>query len=107
GCEPDKLAYNILISGFCQSGKVEKAIEVMQLMLDLEGINRMPNLYAWNSIIRGFSQNEDWKTTLELVGSMLLEGVRPSYITYMSILTACNYKGVVNSAREHFGIMVE
>lgn len=69
--------------------------------------NRMPSrdVVSWNAMISGLSQNGRGIDALDLFEEMLLEGVKPDYVTFVNILFACSHVGLVERGWEYFHMM--
>lgn len=70
---------------------------------------RMParDVVSWNAMISGLSQNGRGIEALDLFEEMLLEGVKPDYVTFINILSACSHMGLVDRGWEYFQMMSE
>ncbi|CAB4268352.1 unnamed protein product [Prunus armeniaca] len=68
---------------------------------------RMPmrDTVSWNAMISGLSQNGRGTEALELFEEMRLEGVKPDYITFVNILSACSHMGLVERGWIYFNMM--
>ncbi|WMV15036.1 hypothetical protein MTR67_008421 [Solanum verrucosum] len=68
---------------------------------------RMParDLVSWNSMMSGLSQNGCGTEALELFEEMLHEGIRPDYVTFVNILSACSHMGLVKRGWSIFKMM--
>lgn len=70
---------------------------------------RMParDVVSWNAMISGVSHNGRGIEALDLFEEMLLEGVKPDYVTFINILSACSHMGMVDRGWEYFQMMSE
>ncbi|XP_042014937.1 pentatricopeptide repeat-containing protein At2g33680-like [Salvia splendens] len=68
---------------------------------------RMParDVVSWNAMISGLSHHGRGTEALDLFEEMLLEGVKPDYVTFVNILSACSHMGLVDRGREYFQLM--
>ncbi|EFJ32220.1 hypothetical protein SELMODRAFT_72200, partial [Selaginella moellendorffii] len=87
----------VLMYGRCKS--VEEACEVFN------GITQ-PDLFSdfkcWNATIAALSQNGCSKKAVELYKLFQLEGLEPSEITVLSVLSACSRAGLLAEGHECF-----
>ncbi|XP_022718533.1 pentatricopeptide repeat-containing protein At4g20770 [Durio zibethinus] len=111
------VSWNIMIAGYGQKGKSEKAVEVLQRMQycgfepdevtyinmlaacvkcgDVEAARQMfdsmscPSVISWNAIISVYSQTENHKEAIELFREMQSQTVKPDRTTVAIILGSC------------------
>ncbi|XP_047333364.1 pentatricopeptide repeat-containing protein At4g16470-like isoform X1 [Impatiens glandulifera] len=60
------------------------------------------NVITWTALIFGLAQNGRVYEVLESYRSMLKEGCRPNYVTFLALLSACSYGGLVKEGWEYF-----
>uniref|UniRef100_A0A0D3HLU6 DYW domain-containing protein n=1 Tax=Oryza barthii TaxID=65489 RepID=A0A0D3HLU6_9ORYZ len=60
---------------------------------------------TWTSMISGYSQHGQPQEAIQLFEEMRLAGVRPNEITFVSLLSACSYAGLVEEAEHYFDMM--
>ncbi|PQQ19200.1 pentatricopeptide repeat-containing protein [Prunus yedoensis var. nudiflora] len=63
--------------------------------------------FAWTAIISAYAGHGDYDSVIELFKEMEREGVRPDSVTFLSVLTACSRKGMVEMGRHLFHSMVK
>lgn len=70
---------------------------------------RMParNVVSWNSMISGFAQNGRGDEAIKMFNKMTSEGIKPDYITFVSVLSACSHTGLVDMGRKYFHSMMD
>lgn len=78
----DEVAWNSMIYGYFINGRVEDAVRLF---------HEMPSrsVISWSSMISGFNQAGKSSDALFLFKQMLSCGVRPTSITFSSVITAC------------------
>ncbi|KAM7275092.1 hypothetical protein ACFE04_016958 [Oxalis oulophora] len=64
------------------------------------------NLITWNSMISGFAQNGRGQEALRLFDKMIKEGIKPDYISFIAVISACNHTGLVDEGRKYFSLMI-
>ncbi|XP_062197612.1 putative pentatricopeptide repeat-containing protein At5g52630 [Phragmites australis] len=62
-------------------------------------------LVTWTSMISGYSQHGRPQEAIQLFEDMIFAGVRPNEITFVSVLSACSYAGLVEEAERYFDMM--
>ncbi|XP_065877866.1 pentatricopeptide repeat-containing protein At3g24000, mitochondrial-like [Euphorbia lathyris] len=60
---------------------------------------------SWNIIISAYSQHGQGKKALEAFKMMLNEGIVPDELTFIGILAACSYIGLVEEGKKFFDSM--
>ncbi|XP_019086199.1 PREDICTED: pentatricopeptide repeat-containing protein At4g32430, mitochondrial-like [Camelina sativa] len=65
------------------------------------------NQFVWTSIISAYSSHGDFDSVMNLFHQMRKENVAPDLVTFLSVLTACNRKGMVDKGYEIFNMMIQ
>ncbi|KAK7386393.1 hypothetical protein VNO78_26597 [Psophocarpus tetragonolobus] len=87
-----------LVDMYCKCGSLKDARNVFDA---IEG----KDVVAWNSMIMGYGIHGFSDEALQLFQEMCCVGVRPSYITFVAVLTACAHSGLVSKGWEVFDLM--
>ncbi|ESQ27416.1 hypothetical protein EUTSA_v10018228mg [Eutrema salsugineum] len=98
GLDSDQIVSSSLIDLYCKCGSVEDARRVFDTMVKSDEI-------PWNSMISGYATNGYGFEAIDLFKKMYVSGIRPTRITFMGVLTACNYCGLVEEGRKLFAAM--
>ncbi|KAK4425266.1 Pentatricopeptide repeat-containing protein, mitochondrial [Sesamum alatum] len=61
---------------------------------------------AWTAIISAHSRHGDYESVMKYFKEMVMEGVKPDSITFLSVLTSCGRNGMVDKGIEIFNSMV-
>jgi len=64
-------------------------------------------LVTWTSMISGYSQHGRPQEAIQLFEDMRFAGIKPNEITFVSVLSACSYAGLVDEAERYFNMMKE
>eukprot|EP01018_Ginkgo_biloba_P026223 Gb_06185 [translate_table: standard] len=96
--EPDILVGNALIDMYSKCGSIEIACQVF---------NKMPkrDLVTWNAVIAGNGINGRGKDACTHFYKMQQAGLKPDYITFISVLSACSHAGLVAAGWQLFDCM--
>ncbi|OMP09048.1 hypothetical protein COLO4_05854 [Corchorus olitorius] len=97
--EIDDVLGSALIDMYSKCGSIEKAIQVF------ERISK-PNTITWSAIIGGLAIHGRAKDALDYFARMERNGVTPSDVVYIGILSACSHAGLVEEGRLFFNHMV-
>lgn len=87
-----------LVDMYCKCGSLEDAREVFD---KIEG----RDVVAWNSMIMGYAIHGFSEEAFKLFYEMCGVGVKPSYVTFIALLTACGHSGLVSKGWEIFDLM--
>lgn len=61
---------------------------------------------CWTAIISAHSRHGDYESVMKCFKEMMMEGVKPDSITFLSILTSCGRNGMVNEGITIFDSMI-
>ncbi|XP_004230390.1 pentatricopeptide repeat-containing protein At3g49710 [Solanum lycopersicum] len=91
---------NALIAMYSKCGSVQDA----RLLFD-----RMPehNAVTLNSMIAGYAQHGHGTESLLLFAWMLESNIKPTNITFISVLSSCAHTGKVEEGKKYFGLMTD
>lgn len=105
-----------LIDMYCKCGRVVMARKAFDQMKE-------KNVKSWTAMIAGYGMHGQAKEALKVFYDMNRAGVRPNYITFVSVLAACSHAGLVDEGwfwframqhrfriepgLEHYGCMVD
>ncbi|KAJ8759955.1 hypothetical protein K2173_010811 [Erythroxylum novogranatense] len=89
---------NALIDMYAKSGNITKALQVF------EG-TELKNIITWTTMIAGLALHGLGKEASEMFSSMEKAGVKPNWVTFVAILSACSHSGLVQIGRWYFDSM--
>lgn len=85
-----------LVDMYAKSGDVGYASQVFMRMEE-------KNVWTWSAMILGFAQHGFAKEALELFANMMRSSrIRPNYVTFLGVLSACSHAGFVDDAYHYF-----
>ncbi|KAK1431399.1 hypothetical protein QVD17_07858 [Tagetes erecta] len=90
---------NGLINMYSKCGELGESIKVFES----NGFSR--NSVSWNSMIAAFARHGNGSKALELYEEMRQEGIKPTEITFLSLLHACSHVGLVSKGMEFLEAM--
>nr|KJB64999.1 hypothetical protein B456_010G075400 [Gossypium raimondii] len=82
GFKPDDVTVSNVLGAYFQSGLVDEAIEVFNLIKNKDKV-------SWTTMIVGYVQNGKEEDALNLFAKMLAEGVKPDSFTISSVISSC------------------
>ncbi|KAK7276001.1 hypothetical protein RIF29_17131 [Crotalaria pallida] len=93
--ERDIVAWNAMITGFCQKGEIEIAQKYFDVMQE-EGIE--PSLVTWNILIACYNQLGHCDIAMDLMRKMESFGITPDVYTWTSMISGFAQKGWIYCA---------
>ncbi|KAK4770086.1 hypothetical protein SAY87_030618 [Trapa incisa] len=84
-----------LVDMYAKCGKVEMARHL------LNGMGQH-DMVSWTAMIMGYALNGHALEAISLFKKMEMDGVRPNYVSFIAVLTACSHAGLVTEAQEYF-----
>ncbi|XP_024533227.1 pentatricopeptide repeat-containing protein At1g11290, chloroplastic-like [Selaginella moellendorffii] len=100
GLESDAVLATSLIDFYAKFGSLDNSRQVFDLVSTRDVI-------TWNALIAGWSSQGSYTNSLALFYAMQDEDLRPSSVTFVSLLNACSHAGMVERARKIFRAMEE
>ncbi|WMV43518.1 hypothetical protein MTR67_036903 [Solanum verrucosum] len=84
-----------LISMYSKCGVLEDAWKLFREM-------PRKDVVTWNAMISGYAQHGESDKALNLFDEMRRKGIKPDWITFVGVLSACNHAGLVNLGIQYF-----
>ncbi|XP_015961408.1 pentatricopeptide repeat-containing protein At1g56690, mitochondrial isoform X1 [Arachis duranensis] len=96
--DQDLYVASVLITMYVKCGDLVKGKQIF---------DRFPlkDVVMWNSMITGYSQHGLAEEALDVFRDMCFLGVPPDDVTFVGVLTACSYSGMVDQGIEFFESM--
>ncbi|WMV21072.1 hypothetical protein MTR67_014457 [Solanum verrucosum] len=91
---------SVLVDMYANCGSMKDAIEVFKEMPDR-------NIVCWNALISAYAQNGDAEATFSSFADMIESGLYPDSVSFLSVLTACSHRGLVEKALWYFNSMTQ
>ena len=98
GARTDILMLNSLIDMYGKCGRMDLAYKVFAMMGE-------QNVSSWTSMIVGYGMHGHVKEALDCFWRMREAGVRPNFVTFIGMLSACVHGGAVQEGRFYFDMM--
>lgn len=100
GCMSNVFCGSALLDMYAKCGSIEDAIQTFQEMP-----NR--NIVSWNALISAYAQNGEGEATLRSFDEMVQSGLEPDSVSFLTLLTACSHRGLVQEGLWYFNIMTQ
>lgn len=89
---------NGLINMYSKCGELRDSNEIFGAMVQR-------NAVSWNSMIAAFARHGHGSEALQLYEKMESEGIKPTDVTYVSLLHACSHVGLIDEGMEFLDLM--
>ncbi|KAF5744037.1 pentatricopeptide repeat-containing protein [Tripterygium wilfordii] len=89
-----------IIDMYCKCGGINEALQVF------EGAPKK-GISSWNSMILGLAMNGYGDEAILLFTKLESTNLKPDYVSFIGVLTACNHSGKVDLAKDYFLLMIE
>jgi pentatricopeptide repeat protein len=104
GVPANRITYNILLKGYCEQLKIDKAKELLRDMADDAGIE--PDVVSYNILIDGCILVDDNAGALSFFNEMRAKGIAPTKISYTTLMKAFALTGQPKLANKVFDEML-
>ncbi|KAK6912915.1 Pentatricopeptide repeat [Dillenia turbinata] len=98
GLEEDVFVGTSIVDMYCKSGRVLMARNAFHRMKE-------KNVKTWSALIAGYGMHGYAKEALGIFYEMNNAGVKPNYITLVSVLAACSHAGLLEEGWHWFKTM--
>lgn len=98
GLDCDPYITNSLIDMYAKCGSFEDARKAF-------GSAIWRDVVCWNSVISTYALYGEAKEALQMFKGMIEDGIKPNYVTFVSLLSACSHAGLVDDALRYFKLM--
>eukprot|EP01018_Ginkgo_biloba_P030278 Gb_21443 [translate_table: standard] len=98
GLQCDSFLGNAVIDMYAKSGSIEIARQVFDKM-------SQRNVVSFTAMISGYGMHGLGEDALTLFNQMQLAGMKPDYITFIAVLSACSHAGLVDEGWQYFHLM--
>lgn len=99
GLNKDPIVLNALLDMYAKRGHILESLQIFKEIPERSQV-------AWTAIISAYARHGDYESVMNLFKEMEREHVRPDSLTFLSVLTVCGRKGMVDKGRELFKSMV-
>lgn len=100
GLEFDPFITNALIDMYSKCGSIGEARKTFKSKF-------WRDVVCWNCMISTYAQHGEAKEALTIFEEMIEEGIKPNYVTFVGILSACSHAGFLEDGLCHFDTMAQ
>lgn len=99
GLDTDPIVSSALLDMYAKRGSIYESQKIFNGLAEKSQV-------AWTAVISAHARHGDCESVMNCYKEMVKCGVKPDSITFLSILTACGRKGMVDMGIEIFNSMV-
>ncbi|XP_059653923.1 pentatricopeptide repeat-containing protein At3g12770-like [Cornus florida] len=101
----DVFLQSSLIEMYGKCGLVEKARQVFSMAGFGWGRGRKRDVVLWTSMLGVYGRNGQCKEVIGFYREMLMEGIRPDGVAFVTVISACGHAGQINLGIKYFESM--
>ena len=98
GVDSDPFVTNSIVDMYAKCGCIKEAHKTFTSTF-------WRDVVCWNSMISTYAQHGEAEDALQMFKGMIDEGVKPNYVTFVGVLSACSHAGLVEDGLRHFESM--
>lgn len=98
GLDFDPFVTNAIIDMYAKCGSFEDSNRTFNCAV-------WKDIVCWNSMITTYAYHGEAKEALMMFDRMMQEGIKPNYVSFVGILSACTHAGLVEQGLHHFESM--
>lgn len=98
GLEENVYVGTSVVDMYSKCGRVEMARRAFQRIKE-------KNVLSWSAMISGYGMHGYGQEALDVFSEMRKSGLKPNYITFISVLAACSHAGLLNEGRHWYNAM--
>lgn len=98
GYDLDVVLESAFVDLYSKWGRVEDARRVFDKMPER-------NIISWNAMIAGYGNHGRGKEAIHLFEQMQREHIKPNHVTFLAVLSACSYSGLLDEGWHYFQCM--
>ncbi|CAA7039430.1 unnamed protein product [Microthlaspi erraticum] len=100
GCHDNVIVESALVDVYGKSGCIDSATRVYSKM-------SVRNMITWNAMLSALAQNGRGEEAVSFFNDLVKKGIKPDYISFIAVLTACSHTGLVEEGRNYFTLMAK
>lgn len=98
GVDSDVFVGTALLDMYCKCGYIKSARFLFERL-------QSKNIVTWTSMMGGYGMHGYGDEVLSLFERLKIEGMKPDHVTFVSVLSACSHKGMVEEGWRYFNDM--
>ncbi|XXG59986.1 hypothetical protein AAC387_Pa04g1977 [Persea americana] len=100
GLEHDSMVNSALINMYSKCGSIEEASQIFET-------TEHEDIVSWTAMINGYAEHGYSNEAIDLFEKMPSVGLRPDYVAFIGVLSACSHAGLVDRGFRYFDSMVK
>ncbi|KAG4921508.1 hypothetical protein GLYMA_18G151600v4 [Glycine max] len=98
GIDHEAMVHSAIISMYSKCGSVQEASKIFNGM-------KINDIISWTAMINGYAEHGYSQEAINLFEKISSVGLKPDYVMFIGVLTACNHAGMVDLGFYYFMLM--
>ncbi|KAL5549753.1 hypothetical protein UlMin_004984 [Ulmus minor] len=98
GLDYDPFISSCLVDMYAKCGSIKEACKTFNSTISKDVV-------CWNTMISTYAQHGEAEKALQMFERMIKEDIKPNYVTFVGVLSACSHAGLVENGLCHFESM--
>ncbi|PIN16183.1 hypothetical protein CDL12_11169 [Handroanthus impetiginosus] len=99
GLDTDPIVSGALLDMYAKRGSIDESKKIFYETAKKSQV-------SWTAIISAHARHGDYESVMKYFNKMVMEGIKPDSITFLSVLTSCGHNGMVDKGLEIFNSMI-
>ncbi|XP_057731051.1 putative pentatricopeptide repeat-containing protein At3g47840 [Arachis stenosperma] len=100
GLDHEAMVHSALISMYSKCGSLKEASKVFDR-------TKTNDIISWTAMINGYAEHGSSQEAIRLFEKIPSIGLKPDYVTFIGVLTACSHAGLVDQGFHYFMSMTD
>ncbi|MED6201898.1 putative pentatricopeptide repeat-containing protein [Stylosanthes scabra] len=100
GLDHEVMVHSALISMYSKCGSLKEASKVFDE-------TKTNDIISWTAMINGYAEHGCSQEAIRLFEKIPSIGLKPDYVTFIGVLTACSHAGLVDQGFRYFKLMID
>ncbi|MED6194493.1 hypothetical protein PIB30_029013 [Stylosanthes scabra] len=100
GLDHEAMVHSALISMYSKCGSLKEASKVFDE-------TKTNDIISWTAMINGYAEHGCSQEAIRLFEKIPSIGLKPDYVTFIGVLTACSHAGLVDQGFRYFKLMID
>ncbi|PIN22403.1 hypothetical protein CDL12_04886 [Handroanthus impetiginosus] len=99
GLDTDRIVSGALLDMYAKCGSIDESKKIFDESAQKSQV-------SWTAIICAHARHGDYESVMKYFNEMVIEGIKPHSITFLSVRTSCGHNGIVDEGVEIFNSMI-
>ncbi|PIN03670.1 hypothetical protein CDL12_23802 [Handroanthus impetiginosus] len=99
GLDTDRIVSGALLDMYAKRGSIDESKKIFDESAQKSQV-------SWTAIISAHARHGDYESVMKYFNEMVIEGIKPHSITFLSVRTSCGHNGIVDEGVKIFNSMI-